>query len=245
MTAIVPLSPGGELDDGALLAAYAPPTEGPWVRVNFVTSIDGSATVDGRSGGLGGPADLRVFDLLRRLCDVVLVAAGTVRAEGYGPMRLPDAAATWRAAHGWAAQPALAIVSASLDLDPESRIFTEAPAEVLVLTGSDADPARRAALDEVATVVDCGEHGADPARLIAALTERDLRVVHCEGGPRLFGDLVAAGVVDELCLTVGPLLEGGHGPRITTATASTPTPMRLAGALRSDHLLLLRYLTAR
>ncbi|WKK73267.1 dihydrofolate reductase family protein [Rathayibacter oskolensis] len=93
-------SAGADLDDDELLALYSREAAERWLRVNFVSSIDGAVTHDGVSGDLGGEADLRVFDLLRRLADVVLVAAGTVRAEGYGPMVLGEEAATARAAAG-------------------------------------------------------------------------------------------------------------------------------------------------
>ena len=99
----------------------------PVLRVNFVSSVDGAATRDGLSGGLGDPADRRYFELLRRVADVVLVGAGTVRAEGYGPMRVSDASVAWREANGLTPHPVFAIVSGALDLDPGSRIFTEAP----------------------------------------------------------------------------------------------------------------------
>ena len=91
------------LSDEALIDALA--VTKPTVRVNFVSSIDGSATNEGRSGGLSGPADRRHFELLRRVTDVVLVGAGTVRDEGYGPMRVSDASARWREEHGMPRHP--------------------------------------------------------------------------------------------------------------------------------------------
>lgn len=205
----------------------------PRVRANFVASVDGSATAAGRTRDLGGPADLLVFDLLRRLCDVVVVGAGTVRDEGYGPMRLGDEAVAWRRAAGLPDHPVFAIVSGSLGLDPTSGVFADAPVRPVVLTHDGAPRRARARLDEVADVVSCGRDRVDPRLLVRALAERGLPQVHTEGGPALFGDLVAAAVVDELCLTVSPNLEGGAGPRIVAAREA----MALKG-LALDHVLL-------
>jgi Pyrimidine reductase, riboflavin biosynthesis len=235
--------PGVALDDDALAALYiAGVPDAPWTRVNFVSSLDGSATHDGRSGGLSDAADRRVFNLLRRLCDVIVVGAGTVRIEGYGGMRVDDASAAWRRQHGFEAQPLFAVVSARLDLDPGSRVFRDAPVRPIVLTGSAAPTEQRAALAEVATVIECGRDQVNPPEMIEALAGRGLRRIHCEGGPHLFGALVADGSVDELCLTLSPLLEGGGGPRITDGVRSDPLGMRLKHVLASDDTLLLRYL---
>jgi riboflavin biosynthesis pyrimidine reductase len=237
------LSPGtAALDHEALVSAYAVADRGvPTLRVNFVTSLDGSATADGLSGGLGGPADKIVFDLLRRLADVVLVGAGTVRAEGYGAMRLSDADASWRADHGLAAQPAFALVSGRLDLDLTSDVFAKAPVRPLVLTSAAAPAAARAALEEVAEVISCGDEHVEPPKMINALVERGLAQILCEGGPSLFGSLIAADLVDELCLTVSPLLEGGAGIRISHGNAEAAREMRLVHVLESGGLLLTRY----
>lgn len=248
--------PASALNDDDLLALYAGAAGAAdstgsvganWVRVNFVATVDGSATADGLSGSLGGPADLRVFDLLRRLADVVLVAAGTVRAEGYGPMRLNDADVAWRRAHGMPDHPVFAIVSGSLALDPASPVFTDAPVRPVVLTVAAADPARRDALAGVADVVVCSvpdPETLDAGVMLRALRDRGLRTVHCEGGPSLFGTLVAADLVDELCLTVSPALEGGAGPRIVTGSSAL-WDMRLAHVLLAGDVLLTRYVRAR
>ncbi|MGY3260976.1 pyrimidine reductase family protein [Frigoribacterium sp. 2355] len=204
----------------------------PSVRANFVASVDGSATAAGRTRDLGGPADLLVFDLLRRLCDVVVVGAGTVRDEGYGPMRLDDEAVAWRRAAGLSDHPVFAVVSSGLGLDPASGVFADAPVRPLVLTHDAAPHAARARLDEVADVVSCGRDRVDPRLLVRVLVERGLPQIHTEGGPALLGDLVAADVVDELCLTVSPNLEGGAGPRIVAARDE----MALRG-LALDHVL--------
>lgn len=235
--------PGTALDDEELAALYAEGVgEAPWTRVNFVSSLDGSATHAGRSAGLSDDADRRVFDLLRRLCDVVVVGAGTVRIEGYGGMRVDDASAAWREEHALAPQPVFAVVSARLDLDPASSVFRDAPRRPIVLTGSAAPADRRAALAEVATVIECGPAHVQTREMIAALARLGLRRIHCEGGPHLFGSLVADGTVDELCLTLSPMLEGGTGPRIINGVGSVPLGMRLKHVLASGDTLLLRYL---
>jgi len=234
---------GDDLRDEAILAAYAPPASEPsWLRMNFVASLDGAAAREGRSGGLGGDADKRVFELLRRWADVVLVGAGTVRAEGYGGMRVDDVAAAWRTAHGFAAQPVLALVSARLDLDPASTVFTQAPVRPIVYTVAGAAPERRETLAEVADVVAVGAADLEPTAVRADLVARGLRRIHSEGGPSLFGTFLEAGVVDELCLTLAPTLEAGSADRIAHGEHGVPTGMRLAGLLRStDDELLLRY----
>lgn len=230
-----------DLDDDALLELYAP--RRGTLRVNFVATVDGSSTTDGLSGHLGGAADRRVFGLLRRLCDVVVVGAGTVRDEGYGPLVLSDDDVSWRTEHGYAAQPVFALVSRSARLDPGSRIFTHAPVRPLVLTSAAAPADRRRALEAVADVAVCGDDTVEPARLRDALAARGLDRVLCEGGPSLLGDLVAGDVVDELCLTIAPQLEGGTGPRIATreGDAVDLRDLRLDLALLAGSTLLTRW----
>lgn len=215
-----------------------------WLRVNFISSIDGAATVDGRSGGLGDDADHRVFDILRRLCDVVLVGAGTVRAEGYGPMVVDDDAMTARVAAGLKPQPTFAIVSGALNLDPKSTIFTNSPVRPIIVTTASAPAARREVLEHLADVIVCGEDGVDAGAIADALADRGLTRIHCEGGPHLFGSLLAADVVDELCLTISPQLVGGDAGRIVSGDLPAPRGFGLAGILRSGDTLLLRYVRA-
>ncbi|MDT7579181.1 MAG: hypothetical protein QOK35_445 [Pseudonocardiales bacterium] len=221
-----------DVDDDALAAHYAWP-DAPSVRVNFVSSLDGAVTVDGRSGGLGTAADKAVFGLLRELADVVLVGAGTVRAENYGGARRPT--------RGRTTPPPIAVVTGSADLDPGSRLFTDTVVPPLVLTVGSAPAARRAALaaagGEVVVLP-----GLTPDALLAELVGRGLHRVLCEGGPSLFGALLAADAVDELCLTVSPLLAGGDAGRIAHGPPGTPArPMTLDGVLHAEDALLLRY----
>jgi riboflavin biosynthesis pyrimidine reductase len=224
---------GGEVD---LFTAYTQPA--PGVRANFVASADGAATLDDRSAGLSGPADKRVFRVLRAVSDVVLVGAGTARAEGYGPVRVPPEHQEWRRAQGLPPAPALAVVSRSLDLDPSTPMFTAATARPLVLTGEEAPARRQQALSAVAEVIT----GDTAAAWIARLAERGLTHVLCEGGPRLFASLLAEDLVDELCLTVAPILARQHALSIVDqAGGATPLSLELAHVLEEDGFLFLRY----
>ncbi len=230
------------LTDEALTALYAPGDRTlPRVRVNFVTSLDGAVTLDSASAGLSSEGDKRVFGLLRMLCDVLLVGAGTVRAEGYHAVRLDEPRRAWRRAHGLAEYPVPAIVSGRLALDPDSDIFANAPVRPLVLTVGVAPADRRAALAPVADVVDCGEARFDPRAAVKVLVDHGLPQVLCEGGPHLFGELTAADTVDELCLTLAPLLAGPGAGRITAGPASAPHRLPLRHVLGDDGFLLLRY----
>ena len=225
-----------------LLATYQVTDRGrAHLRANMIASIDGAATHQGLSGGLNGPADKQVFDLLRRLADVIIVGAGTVRAEGYGAMRLAEEDLAWRRAHGLREHPAFAIVSGRLDLDPGSPVFTEAPVRPLVLTHSASPTAQRTLLGEVAEVLVCGEQDVDPAAMRLALESRGLTQMLTEGGPHLLGTLVAAGALDEICLTVSPVLEGGDAIRITRDAPPAHTGMRLTGLLTAEDMVMLRY----
>jgi riboflavin-specific deaminase-like protein len=231
-----------ELDDDTLAALYAVADRSmPWLRVNFVSSIDGAATRSGLSGGLSSLADKRVFDVLRRLADAVMVGAGTVRSEGYGPMRLDARSARWREENGLPPHPVFVIVSGALRLDPASRVFTEAPVRPIVLTTTRAPRDSIDAMQRVADVVVCGDDGIDPDVAQRALLERELRQVLCEGGPTLFGSLLAADAVDELCLTISPTLEAGDAPRIARGALPDYRRMALEHALLAGESLLLRY----
>ena len=212
------------------------------LRVNFIASLDGAATHEGLSGGLNNADDKQVFDTLRMLSDAVLVGAGTLRAEGYGPLRLDGPALAWRRAHGLPDHPTLAVVSSRLDLDPDSSMLTEAPVRPVVLTHAASPADRRERLAAVADVVLCGERAVDPRAMLAELARRGMPQVLCEGGPHLLGALIEADAVDELCLTLSPVLEGGGAGRISAGGAPATRAMRLAHVLTADDMLLLRYL---
>lgn len=240
------LRPGpGVLDDADLAALYAPDDPAvPALRVNFVASVDGAVTVDGHSEGLSSPADKRVFGLLRMFCDALIVGAGTLRNEGYGPLRLDERRRAWRRAHGLAECPPLVVVSARLDLDPANPALAEAPVRPVVLTHANAPAAARAALGAVADVLALGDAVVDLPAALAALRARGLRQLLCEGGPVLFGSLAAADLVDEVCLSISPLVAGPGASRIIAGPPELPGGARryaLRHALAADDLLLLRY----
>lgn len=219
------------------------------VRANFVASVDGAATVAGRSEGLQTPGDNRVFGALRDLADVLLVGAGTTRVEGYTAVKVSARRAAVRERFGFAPYVPTAVVSARLHLDPRAGLFTEAPPEgrTVVITCAQADPQRRADLERVADVAVCGEDTVDLAAARTALTERGHRRVLCEGGPTLLAGLAGAGLIDELCLSVTPKLAGPGGTRIVTGEPwrSVPLPLHLAILLEEDGALFARYQTAK
>ena len=229
----------------------APPGR-PWVVVNMVASMDGATTVAGRSGGLGGTGDRHVFQALRGLADMVLVGAGTVRAEGYRPPQDPAGpVASRRAVEGRAPRPRLVVVSGSLDLDPTLPLFAENdpgdPAP-LVATVSSSPADRRAALEPLAELVVCGETLVDLTGLLATLNDIGARTVLCEGGPHLNHQLFAAGLVDELCVSISPMLVGGVGlgGRALLDGPSLAVPIRLGlhRVLSEDGFLFSRYLVS-
>jgi riboflavin biosynthesis pyrimidine reductase len=193
-----------------------------WLLVNMISSLDGATAVAGRSGALGGPSDKRVFTAIRGTADVILVGAGTVRAEDYGP---PAGGAR------------LAIVTGSLDIDPRARLF-RGGYRPTIITHASTDPARREALAEVADVVVFGEHRVDLAAAVASFDG----VIVCEGGPSLNGDLVAAGLVDEMCLTVSPMLVSGESPRAAHGLQPhEPARLDLSWILEDGGFLFVRY----
>lgn len=227
--------------------AESPRSGRPWVRANFVSSIDGAATVDGKSAGLGSNADHRVFVLLRELADAVVVGAGTARTEDYGGVVLDTAARRRRTDRGMAECPPIVVVSRSADLNPRSRLFTDAAVPTIVVTGTSADERRVRTLESAgADVVRAGTTGVSAAALLEVLEDRGLRRVLCEGGPHLFGNLCADDAVDELCATMSPVLVGGDAGRITATPLSRPMSMTMEHILAEDDgTLLFRWIRPR
>jgi riboflavin biosynthesis pyrimidine reductase len=228
------------LDEDGLLAAYAWPDR-TTLRVNFVTSVDGAVAIEGYSAGLGSPSDKLVFDLLRRTCDAVIVGAGTLRHEGYGPMRLAEADREWRRRHGLPPDPVLVAVSRKLDLDPAHPMLAEAPVRPVVVTFTEAPADRVAALSAVADVVACGDTVVDLKAAVSELADRGYRRLLSEGGPYLLGTLTGADAVDEMCLTLAPMLAGPGAGRITAGPEASVRDLRLVQVLAAGDELLLRY----
>lgn len=235
------------IDDLADAYAYPGPAasgRGVWLRANMVSSLDGAAHHEGHSQPLSSEADMRIFGVLRGLADAVVVGAQTVRQEGYGPAREREVFARRRAAAGQGPAPAIAVVSEGLDLDFSDPLFIRPLVPTVLVTGAAAPSDRvEAARDAGAEVVFAGEGAAvDPARLTGALAERGLRRLLTEGGPRLLGQLVSGGALDELCLTVAPRVTSGEAPRIVDGPGMrVPVDFRLAGVLEEDGFLFTRY----
>lgn len=239
-------------DDVDVVAVYAgdprpAPAARPWVLVNMVASVDGATAVEGRSGALGGAADRAAFTAIRAVADVILVAAGTARAEGYGPPRTPPALQAQRLARGQAAKPRIAIVTRRVDLDLDAELFADPESRCLVVLPEDTPADRVAEVARVADPVPAGRGGVDLGACLAHLHAMGVRTVLAEGGPSLLGQLVADDLVDELCLSLSPALVAGesarivHGPDLPEGLA----PLRLARVLEQDGTLLLRYVRAR
>ncbi|MFI0711474.1 dihydrofolate reductase family protein [Streptomyces inhibens] len=215
-----------------------------WLRANMVSSMDGAAHHEGRSQPLSSDADMRIFGVLRGLADAVVVGAETVRKEGYRPARAREAFAARRAAAGQGPAPAIAVVTSGLGLDFSLPLFTEPLVPTLVLTGAGA-PADRVAKARAAgaEVLFAGEGlGVDPARVAGVLAERGHTRLLTEGGPKLLGQFAAAGALDEMCLSLAPVVAVGDAPRIMDGPA-VPVPERfaLASVLEEAGFLFTRY----
>ncbi|MDT7782141.1 MAG: hypothetical protein QOF58_560 [Pseudonocardiales bacterium] len=213
-------SPGVEMTDTALESLYGYPADRTWVIANFVSSVDGAVSVDGRSAGLGSPADKQIFTLGRALADVVMVGAGTVLIEGYRPSaKLP-----------------IAVVTARGTLTTDLPLFSDPSVRPIVITCASA---RLPSLP--ADVIVAGETEVDLELAVAELASRGLHKINLEGGPKLFGSMIAAGLVDAVNLTMSPLLAVGDSTRIAHGTVIPPVDLELASVLRADDVLLLRY----
>jgi len=219
------------VDDGRLVDLYAYPDDltSCWVRGNMIASLDGGATDDGKAGGLAGAGDRAVFSLMRHAADVILVGAATVRVENYSGAQLSVAARQERQHRGQAEVPPIAVVTRSGNLDPSARLFTRTEVPPLIFTTSrfhdDAD--RR--LGSLAEVIDASgpePDSVDSATVLKILADRGLYRVLTEGGPLLLGTLIEEGLLDELCLTVAPILVGGGSKRIVTGMGKVHTTMR-------------------
>jgi riboflavin biosynthesis pyrimidine reductase len=214
-----------------------------WVTGHMVAGLDGTAAVQGRVGALSTAPDKALFADMRTLADVVLVGARTVREEGYGPITLSERRRAARVARGLPETPPLAVVSRSLDLDWGSRAFAAAPPDrrTVVVTCAAAPADRLAEAREVADVVVAGQDSVDPVELMTQLAARGWHHVLCEGGPSWLGELVVAGRLDELCLTISPMMGGDPLPVAVFPPGSSLTDFGLRHVLRDGDTLFLRY----
>lgn len=218
-----------------------------WLRANMVASVDGMVQADGASRALSGPADLRVLRTLRGLADVVLVGGATVRTEGYQrPVVAREEFAQARAAAGQPPAAAIAVVSASLDVDFDSPLYTQAVTPTITVTVAEAPPDRLAAAREAGEVLIAGPHGrVDIGEAIDRLVDSGRGRLLCEGGPKLLAAVTAANRLDELCLSISPQLRAGDALRLLDGP-EFPAPIRLNlhSLLTEDGFLFARYLIA-
>ncbi|MGO2067115.1 MULTISPECIES: dihydrofolate reductase family protein [Glutamicibacter] len=241
MRALLP-HPADQVDDRFLLQSYSS-EQRLFVRFNFVSSIDGSAQVNGLSKGLGSPADGRIFALLRRLASVILVGAGTVRAEGYEGQLLADEDISWRVEQGMAPQPVLALISRGLNLEPNDPVFVQSPVPVLLFTSVRVTSEQRQAFGPNTTLVQVSETdgGCDPQEIIAYLQAQGHGFIHAEGGPHIFGQFAAAGVVDSACISYSPAVVAGDGMRIAAHGPQTFQSFDLHALFEEDSMLFCDY----
>ncbi|KBZ61824.1 pyrimidine reductase family protein [Mycobacterium colombiense] len=217
---------------------YADPPDG--VRANMIFSADGAAAFGGRAGPLSCPTDQRLLNILRGLADVVLVGAGTARAENYGPVKLSDAARARRQHEGRAGPPPIAVVSRSGELP--ARLFSN-PDQPPILVTCERTAARHDPDDDRQHVMVAGQDSVDVSRAVAMLRELGMHRILCEGGPTLLDELVEADAVTEICVTLAPKLAASQpvGYRSHPARLPTPVTMQLEHVLVCDGYLFVKY----
>jgi riboflavin-specific deaminase-like protein len=234
--------PGTPVSEDDLLTLYQYPDDltGPYVRVNLVCTVDGKVAVEGRSRPISGGTDRILFGRLRRLSDVIVMGAGTARADNARGARARDDVREFRRGLGLAEVPPVAVVSGSASVSTNSRLFTDTFVPPIIFTTTSAPSSRvRALTDAGGDVVFAGDERVRIDLMLKELADRGLNRVLCEGGATLFGNLVEANAVDDLCVTVSPLL-GGAG-RVSTASTAMAIGMNLRSVIVSGGTLLLRY----
>jgi riboflavin biosynthesis pyrimidine reductase len=242
MHRIWPLGEVGVLDDHGLEQLYRYPA-GKWLAVNFVSSADGAVEVFGRAAGLSDPPDRRVLQLGSDLADVVLVGARTAMIEEFCGVHPDQNTLRRRAKHELSAVATTAVITTGRSLPADAPVIVEAQVPTVVITTASAPEALRAEWSaRGARVLIAGRQTVDLAAAVKQLAEWGLGRIDCEGGSQLFGALLAAGVVDELRLTVSPLLVAGAAERIASGAGIDPVSLELASVLAEQDTLLLRYL---
>jgi riboflavin biosynthesis pyrimidine reductase len=232
-------SPIESLDDGRMADFYAYPADlqACWVRANMIASLDGGATDDGKAGGLAGPGDRGIFALMRQQADVILVGAGTVRIENYSGAQFSPAQRQARQRRGQAEVPPIAVVTTSGHFDHDAKLFTRTEVPPLILTSTAAAADTRGRLGPLAEVIDASAtdpHRVDEPTVLKILADRRLFRVLTEGGPTFLGTLIEEGLLDELCLTIAPLLVGGSAPRVATGLGHVHSVMQCTHLLSDD-----------
>ena len=226
-----------ELASGLRLGELAPSGR-PYLVLNMVSTLDGKATLDWRTKGISSDVDRALFHHLRTQVDAVMVGAGTVRTERYGRITKSDELREKRRAEGLEPDPLAIVISGRLDLPADLPLLQEPEQRVLIATASDAE------LLGITAQVDYLRVG-DDLQLLAARLRDDygVRSVLCEGGPTLNSHLLAAGVVDELFLTLSPKLVGGAAALTIVAGRELlePSELSLVWALESNGELFTRW----
>jgi riboflavin-specific deaminase-like protein len=244
-----PLNAGASTNEiERLLRAYEiprpPRPDRPWVLCNLVATLDGRTAVYGRVGNLSTGADQALFHHLRGLSDAILVGAATVRAEHYGLPRMSDELATARRARGQLVAPRLCVVTRSVDLNGAIEVLAKAEPKPIVLTCDAAPPSRVFDVAQHADVISAGSDSVDLKRALAALRRHGVRIVDCEGGPTLNAELLAADLVDELCVTFAPYL-GGDPLGLFTRGSAPLQGAHIVHALHVDGCVFVRALVDR
>ena len=214
----------------------------PWLFTNMVMTIDGGTAIDGRSSSIGDEQDGVVFRTLRAVADVVLVAAATARAEGYKRPQLPKHLIEWRRSRGMSDLPRIALVSKSLEFDLAP--FEDQPP--IVITSESSPRSRRRRLESATEVLLCGGDRVDLTFAVDSLRDSGFGRVLSEGGPTLNGQLAAADLVDEWCVTVASMVVAGDSNRIVTGPSISPDgrSFRLERALVGTTSLFTRWVRA-
>jgi riboflavin-specific deaminase-like protein len=218
-----------------------PPADRPFVVCNFVSSADGKATAQGRTALLGGDGDRTMFHLLRTQVDAIVAGTGTLRAERYGALVRDERLVQIRTREGRAAQPLAVVISRSGQVPFDIPLFADDRSRVAIYGPGDITVPESAAQVQLHALPDEGDR--ELAGVLRSLRhEHDVRSLLCEGGPRLFTAMLAEDLVDELFLTLAPVLVGGHELGITAGPdLGALAPLRLVWALERDGHLFLRY----
>ncbi len=240
LTELGPMGGTFDTDDDARLAAfytYPNDLDRCWVRANMISSLDGGATDDGKAGGLAGPGDRALFARMRQEADVVLVGASTVRIENYSGAQMSVAQRQDRATRGQAEVPPIAVVTHSADFEHDAKIFTRSEVPPLIMTSRETVADARGRLGSMAEVIDASgaqTDRVDLAVVLANFAERGLLRVLSEGGPGMISLLTEHDLLDELCITIAPILVGGQARRIAAGEGEAHTRMRRSHLLTDD-----------
>ena len=190
--------------------------------LNMIASSNGLATLDGLSGKLGGDEDRELFRTLRGMADFILVGLKTVLEERYNPPKIDNIMATFRKNSGKDKLPRVAVVTNSLEIDPEIPLFASELYSPILVTSKSSPSEKRESLAKRYEVVLSGEDRVDFKKAINALTEGKGGIVLVEGGPSINRQLVTADLFDELCITVSPLHSNDTNGELVTTDKSYP-----------------------